>query len=208
MITTPTLTLERALWRDGYRRVTGIDEAGRGALAGPVSAAVVILPPEAENLEEKLQGVRDSKQMTASQRQAWAERLPRLVLDFGVGFASPEEIDTLGILPATRLAVRRALENLQAPPDYLLLDYLTLPEIPLPQYALPKGDSRVLSIAAASIFAKTRRDTRMCALEKDYPGYGFARHKGYGTGAHREAISRLGASPIHRRTFAPLRAKA
>ena len=200
----PTLNLERELWARGFRRLAGVDEAGRGALAGPVAAAVAILPPDPQ-IEETLRGVRDSKQMTPSQRESWAERLPALLLDFGVGFASPEEIDALGILPATRLAVRRALAALSAPPDHLLLDYLKLPAVDLPQRSLPKGDRRVLSIAAASVLAKTRRDALMRAYEAQYPGYGFARHKGYGTAAHRAALQTLGPTPLHRRSFAPLR---
>lgn len=200
----PTLNLERELWARGFRRLAGVDEAGRGALAGPVAAAVAILPPDPQ-IEETLRGVRDSKQMTPSQRESWAERLPALLLDFGVGFASPEEIDALGILPATRLAVRRALAALSAPPDHLLLDYLKLPTVDLPQRSLPKGDRRVLSIAAASVLAKTRRDALMRAYEAQYPGYGFARHKGYGTAAHRAALQTLGPTPLHRRSFAPLR---
>ena len=200
----PTLNLERELWARGFRRLAGVDEAGRGALAGPVAAAVAILPPDPQ-IEETLRGVRDSKQMTPSQRESWAEKLPALLLDFGVGFASPEEIDALGILPATRLAVRRALEALRAPPDYLLLDYLKLPRVDIPQHSLPKGDRRVLSIAAASVLAKTHRDALMRACEAQYPGYGFARHKGYGTAAHRAALQTLGPTPLHRRSFAPLR---
>ncbi len=200
----PSLNLEIDLWHQGYRRVGGIDEAGRGALAGPVAAAVVILPPQ-PHIAEDLRGVRDSKQMTPAQREAWAGKLPALVLDFGVGFASPQEIDALGILPATRLAARRALQALKSPPDYLLLDYLRLPGVELPQHSLPKGDARVLSIAAASVLAKTRRDNLMRAYDNRYPGYGFARHKGYGTAAHRQALQTLGACPIHRRSFAPLR---
>ncbi len=200
----PTLNLERELWARGFRRLAGVDEAGRGALAGPVAAAVAILPPDPQ-IEETLRGVRDSKQMTPSQRESWAERLPALLLDFGVGFASPEEIDALGILPATRLAVRRALAALRALPDYLLLDYIKLPAVDIPQHSLPKGDRRVLSIAAASVLAKTRRDALMRAYEAQYPGYGFARHKGYGTAAHRAALQTLGPTPLHRRSFAPLR---
>ncbi len=200
----PSLNLELELWARGFRRVGGVDEAGRGALAGPVAAAVAILPPD-PHIGEILRGVRDSKVMTPAQREAWAEKLPALLLDFGVGFASPEEIDVLGILPATRLAVKRALAALSAPPDHLLLDYLKLPAVDIPQHSLPKGDRRVLSIAAASVLAKTRRDALMRACEAQYPGYGFARHKGYGTAAHRAALQTLGPTPLHRRSFAPLR---
>jgi ribonuclease HII len=149
-----------------------------------------------------LRGVRDSKQMTPFQRQAAREQILRYAVAWGVGMASSQEIDQMGILPATRLAACRALESLTLPPTHLLLDYLFLPESPIPQTALTKGDCRSLTIAAASVLAKTSRDALMCALEATYPGYGFAAHKGYGTIAHREALQRLGVSSIHRLSFA------
>ncbi|HEY57548.1 MAG TPA: ribonuclease HII [Anaerolineae bacterium] len=195
----PDLRLEGALWQGGLRHVAGVDEAGRGALAGPVAAAVVILPPDIE--PDALDGVMDSKQLSSSRRQAAATLVRRIALAWAVGFASAREIDRWGILPATRLAVRRALRQLTVPPEYLLLDHLLLPEVELPQTAMPKGDALVLSIAAASVLAKTSRDALMEALEARYPGYGFAQHKGYGTAAHRAALRRLGPSPIHRRSF-------
>ncbi|MBT3388922.1 MAG: ribonuclease HII [Chloroflexi bacterium] len=200
----PTLEFERLLWQAGRQYVAGIDEAGRGALAGPVAAAVVILPPD-RNLERSLRGVRDSKQMTPSQREFWSTRLRELVLAFGVGFASSQTIDALGIVPATRLAAQRALNALEITPQHLLLDYLLLPDLEIPQTSLIKGDARSLSIAAASILAKTARDARMVELDQEYPGYGLAAHKGYGTKAHREAIIKLGPSPIHRLSFSPIR---
>ncbi|MBM3145642.1 MAG: ribonuclease HII [Chloroflexi bacterium] len=200
----PNLAWENKLWKAGIRRVAGIDEAGRGALAGPVAAAAVILPPE-RSIARELSGVRDSKQMTAPQRESWAQRIREIALAFGVGLASPEEIDALRIVPATRLAAWRALAALNAEPEHLLLDYLFLPDTPLPQTSLVKGDRRSLSIAAASVLAKTSRDALMVELDGQYPGYGFARHKGYGTGAHREAIKQLGASAVHRRSFAPMK---
>ncbi len=200
----PDFQWERALWRQGFRYIAGIDEAGRGALAGPVCAAAVILPPTSPD-RLPLSGVRDSKQMTASQRKAAAVHIRAAALAWGVGFASSAEIDALGILPATRLAAQRALAALSPPPDALLLDYLLLPDVELPQTSLIKGDARSLSIAAASVLAKTSRDARMVELEAQYPGYGFARHKGYGTAAHRQALARLGPTPMHRRSFAPLR---
>ncbi len=196
----PTLDFERALWDQGVQRVGGVDEAGRGALAGPVAAAVVILPPD-PSLAQTLAGVRDSKQMTPLQRERWAVEIKRVALGWQVGFASAEEIDAIGIVPATRLAVQRALDSLSAPPDHLLLDYLTLPECPIPQSKLIKGDRRSLSVAAASILAKTARDAFMRALDMEHPGYDLARNKGYGTRRHRQAIRRLGYSPIHRRSF-------
>ena len=200
----PTLEFERPLWQAGLQYVAGIDEAGRGALAGPVAAAVVILPPDG-SLERSLRGVRDSKQMTPSQREFWSTRLRELALAFGVGFASSQVIDTLGIVPATRLAAQRALNALEIIPQHLLLDYLLLPDLEIPQTSLIKGDARSLSIAAASVIAKTARDALMVELDQEYPGYGLAAHKGYGTKFHREAIVKLGPSPIHRLSFSPIR---
>jgi ribonuclease HII len=201
----PDFTFESTFWQQGCPHVAGVDEAGRGALAGPVAAAAVIFPPDSA-LESLLLGVRDSKVMTPAQRERWAARLPTQALACGVGMASAEEIDRLGILPATRLAMRRALETLKLAPQRLLIDYLPLPEIPLPQTSLVKGDARCLSIAAASILAKTARDALLRQMEALYPGYGFAAHKGYGSAAHLAALARLGASPIHRRTFKPVAA--
>jgi len=196
----PDLRFERELWDAGARAVAGIDEAGRGALAGPVSAAALILPP-GPGLRQALQGVRDSKQLTPARRAFWAERLRRLALGCAVGFASNVEIDELGIVPATRLAVRRALAALPLAPEHLLVDYLELPDCAIPQTSLVKGDARCLSIAGASILAKTARDQVLCQLDAEHPGYGFAGHKGYGTLAHRRALERLGPSPVHRRSF-------
>lgn len=195
------LAFERCLWEGGWRRVAGLDEAGRGALAGPVCAAAVILPSDPA-IAETLSGVRDSKQMTVVEREAWAPRIRAAALAWGVGFASAEEIDSLGIVAATKRAAGRALEALSPPPDALLTDYLIFPESELPQIALVKGDRRSLSVAAASVLAKTARDTLMRQLDAQYPGYGLAQHKGYGTPAHRSALARLGLSPLHRRSFA------
>ena len=199
----PDLQFERELWSNGLTAVAGIDEAGRGALAGPVVAAAVILPPSLD-IEARLHGVRDSKQMTPDQRQYWADQLCGVAVAFGVGFASSLEIDTLGIVPATCLASQRALSQLNASPHHLLLDYIHLPDCNLPQTSLVKGDQRCLSIAAASVLAKTSRDAWMRAIDQQYPGYGFCQNKGYGTLSHRQAIERLGPSPVHRLTFAPL----
>jgi ribonuclease HII len=196
----PDFHFESELWAKGIKYVAGIDEAGRGALAGPVSAAAMVLPAEIE-LQELLEGVRDSKEMTPEQREFWSWRLKKFALSWGVGFASHQEIDTLGIVPATRLAVQRAVNELAPAPQHLLIDYLELPECPLPQTALVKGDSRSLSIAAASILAKTSRDALMRQMDICYPDYGFATHKGYATATHRRALLRLGPTPIHRRSF-------
>lgn len=196
----PDLEFEQPLWEGGFLQVGGIDEAGRGALAGPVSAAVVILPAD-PSIARRLSGVRDSKQMTPRQRAIWAATIRSQASAWGVGFASAQEIDSLGIVPATRLAAWRAIQSLPQPPEYLLLDYLLLPACDLPQTALVKGDRRSLSIASASVLAKTARDELMIELDQHYPGYGLAGHKGYGTAAHLAALGRLGASPIHRLTF-------
>jgi ribonuclease HII len=194
----PTLDFERILWKGGFTHVAGIDEAGRGAWAGPVAAASVILPADL-SLTRILNQVRDSKLMTPLARETWAPRIKESALGWGVGFTTAEEIDTLGILPATKLAAIRALEDLL--PDYLITDYLVFTEIDLPQTALVKGDQRSLSVAAASVLAKTARDALMRELDGQYPGYGFARHKGYGTCLHQEAIKNLRRCKIHRKSF-------
>jgi ribonuclease HII len=196
----PNLSFEVALWSAGVKLVAGLDEAGRGALAGPVAAAAIILPDRISMLSD-LKGVRDSKQMTPVQRQFWAEHLADQALCFAIGFANHQEIDTLGIVPATRLAMHRALDQLMIFPQHLLLDFITLPDLPIPQTCLVKGDRRSLSIAAASVLAKTARDRLMCQIDVEYPAYGFAHHKGYGTLEHRQALQALGPSPEHRLTF-------
>jgi ribonuclease HII len=196
----PDLSYEAALWSAGIQFVAGIDEAGRGALAGPVAAGVVVFPAD-RTLATALHGVRDSKQMTPTERGDWAVRLPGIALTQAVGFASAQEIDEIGIVPATRLAVDRALAQLLILPEHLLVDYLELPECELPQTALIKGDERSLSIAAASVLAKTARDGILRQLDREFPAYGFAVHKGYGTAAHRQAIEQLGYSKVHRRSF-------
>jgi ribonuclease HII len=196
----PDLSFELVLWQAGLVGVAGIDEAGRGALAGPVAAAAVILPRKVEVIG-MLKGVRDSKQITPKAREIAREWINQCAASWGVGFAAPEEIDQLGIVPATQLAAWRALGQLPAYPDHLLLDYLFLPDISIPQTALIKGDCRSLSIAAASVLAKTARDALMRELDLTYPDYGFAAHKGYGTPAHRDALHRLGPCQVHRRSF-------
>ena len=196
----PDLSFEVEMWNAGLKFVAGVDEAGRGALAGPVYAGAIILPAD-PGVSQELQGVRDSKQMTASEREYWAFRLQAIGLAWSVGFATHLEIDEIGIVPATRCAIARAIEQLVVCPQHLLIDYLANPEISIPQTCLVKGDRRALSIAAASILAKTARDEQMRLLDPCYPEYGFARHKGYGTRAHRDALQVLGPSPIHRKSF-------
>jgi ribonuclease HII len=200
----PDLSFEHELWERGVVRVAGVDEAGRGPLAGPVSAGVVILPPN-PLLTEILCGVRDSKQMTPEERETWAVCIRQSCLAWAVGFASHQEIDNFGIVPATRLAVARALEQLTLPPGYLLVDFLHLPDIPIPQTPLIKGDARSLSIASASVLAKTTRDAWMREIDAQYPGYGFAIHKGYCTPQHLNALDKLGPCSIHRMSFDPIR---
>ncbi|MEN8172690.1 MAG: ribonuclease HII [Chloroflexota bacterium] len=200
----PDLQFETGIWDAGLDYVAGVDEAGRGALAGPVAAAAVMLNPRADSTQDLL-GVRDSKEMSPALRESWVSRIQELSLTFGVGFASAEEIDFLGIVPATRLAAQRALAKLTPPPLHLLLDYLFIPDLSLPQTSLIKGDARSLSIAAASVLAKTSRDALMLEIDQQYPGYGFASHKGYGTKNHRQSIADLGPTPMHRMTFAPMR---
>jgi len=202
---TPTLDLELALLAQGYRFVAGLDEAGRGAWAGPVVAAAVILPLARSDLCHALRGVRDSKQLTAPARETLYDVVRRTALAVGVGISAPLVIDRDGVVPATRRAMMRALEHLAAPPDYLVLDHIRLPLVPLPQCSFPKADAHHLSVAAASIVAKVTRDRLMILLDRCYPGYGFAAHKGYGTAAHRWALTRLGPACIHRHSFALLR---
>jgi ribonuclease HII len=198
----PNIFFESRLWKSGLLHVAGLDEAGRGALAGPVAVGAVILPNRKTLLARTLAGVRDSKQMTPREREALAPRIKESALTWSVGFASAEEIDSQGIVCATRLAALRALDGLSLSPQYLLTDFrLELPQLDISQTALVKGDVLCLSIAAASVLAKTARDELMCELDSCYQGYGLGKHKGYGTQAHRSALERLGFSPIHRRSF-------
>jgi len=201
----PDLSFELPLWQTGLLALAGLDEAGRGAWAGPVSAAAVILPPD-PGLTARLNGVRDSKLMTARQRAVWAIQIKETAQAWAVGFASQVEIDETNILAATRLAMQRALELLALPPQHLLIDAVHLPGVILPQTVLIKGDVRSLSIAASSVLAKTARDALLVAWDAEYPAYGFARHKGYGTALHQSALHKQGPCPLHRRSFAPIRA--
>jgi ribonuclease HII len=198
----PTLEFEQPLWQAGFRLVAGVDEAGRGAWAGPVSAAAVILPPDPWMIE-RLDGVRDSKQMTPLQRASWAGKIRQESLAWGVGFASHDEVDLLGLVPATRLAMQRALRKLPLQPQHLLVDAVRLSG-PVPCTPLIKGDARSLSIAAASVLAKTARDSLMVDMDQRFPGYGFCEHKGYGTHSHQDALLHLGVCEIHRRRFTPI----
>ncbi len=201
----PTLVFEQRFWTQGYRFVAGLDEAGRGALAGPVVAAAVILSPEADHEPLLAAGVRDSKLLTPSRRDRLFELVRQQAEGWAVGLVAASEIDRLGIVAATQQAMGLALRQLPMPPEALLIDYLRLPEQTLPQQPITHGDQLSLSIAAASILAKVTRDQMLVAYETAYPGYGFARHKGYGTEAHRAALAHLGPCVLHRRSFRPLR---
>jgi ribonuclease HII len=194
------LNFERVLWRQGVTRIAGLDEAGMGPLAGPVVAAAVVFPPDCELLE----GIDDSKRLDASLRARLAEGI-RKHAAVGVGVAEVEEIDRLNIYHAALLAMRRALQALPEEPEHLLVDARTVPDVSQPQNTFQKGDGINYSIAAASIIAKTHRDGLLEALDAEHPGYGLARHKGYATQAHQEAVRRLGPSPVHRRSFTFIR---
>lgn len=190
------LNFERVLWKSGIRSVAGVDEVGVGPLAGPVVAAAVIFPPGTE-----LAGVDDSKQLEPEQRVKLAAAIRQSATAIGVGLAEVSEIDHLNIYHAALLAMRRAIEALSLKPEHLLIDARVIPGISIPQNSFNKGDGINFSIAAASIIAKTHRDRLMEELEKTYPGYGFAQHKGYGTSEHQNAIRGLGPCPIHRLSY-------
>jgi ribonuclease HII len=196
-----------ALLAQGVRMVAGLDEAGRGAWAGPVVAGAVILPLERPGLAAALDAVRDSKLLTPAQREALAPLVWETALAAAVGVASAQEVETLNVVGATRQAMMRALSALSVEPEALLIDgrTLRLRASKLPQQSLKDGERHSLSIAAASILAKVTRDRLMAELDEEHPGYGFAQHKGYGTPQHRRALAALGPCPIHRRTYAPVR---
>jgi ribonuclease HII len=199
----PTFAAERALWRQGIRLVAGVDEVGRGPLAGPVAAAAVVLPPGARF--PWLYRVRDSKQLTAELREELAERIWAGALCAAVGFVSVETIDRIGIAESSRQAMLAAVGDLALRPEHLLIDAFRLPACSLQQTPIVDGDCLSLSIACASIIAKVARDRLMEEQDPVYPGYGFSSNKGYATRDHVLAIRRLGPSPIHRRSFAPVR---
>ena len=199
----PTFREEEALLDRGFSLVAGLDEVGRGPLAGPVLAAVAVLPPKPRGRWVRM--IRDSKLLTPKQREQAMPYLRDAAVALEVGSCSAKEVDELGIAPATRLAMQRAVNALPLHPTFLLLDAFPLPEVPIPQKAIVKGDSLCLSIAAASIVAKVTRDRIMRDQDDLYPGYGFAEHKGYATGDHLANLRRLGPSPIHRYSFAPVR---
>lgn len=195
----PTQEFERVAWLCGYRRIAGIDEAGRGPLAGPVVAAAVILPTRC-----RLSEVTDSKQLPAREREQVYTAILEQAVGVGIGSADAAEIDQLNILEATRLAMRRAIDQLAPPPDYVLIDAVTLPGLTVPVKPIIKGDSLSVSVAAASVIAKVTRDRLMASYHETFPEYGFLSHKGYGTAEHLERLARYGPCSIHRRTFSPV----
>jgi len=187
---------ERLFYRRGYQRIAGVDEAGRGPLAGPVVAAAVVLPRE--GIDERLY---DSKKISCGKREVLYEIILSKASGVGLGIVGQEEIDRLNILQATLRAMALAIENLPIRPDFILIDGNQVIQIPLPQKPIPKGDQLSASIAAASIVAKVTRDRMMMVWHQKYPHYNFSRHKGYGTKEHRDAIEKFGVCELHRKTF-------
>ena len=200
--TASLLVRERELWAGGMTRVAGVDEVGVGPLAGPVVAAAVVFEPGSE-----IHGVDDSKKLSAERRMALAVEIRRLAAAWSVVRVEPEEIDRINVLQASLTAMRRAVLLLDPRPEHVLVDGRAIPQLTIPQETWIKGDARCFAIAAASILAKTSRDAMMVGYDDEFPGYGFASHKGYPTAAHREAIRQLGPSPIHRQSFTLLPAK-
>jgi ribonuclease HII len=194
------LRYEGELWERGVLHVAGVDEAGMSPLAGPVSAAAVVFAPGS-----RIPGVDDSKKLDADTRERLAAEIKTTAVAWCVGFAEVDEIDSINIYWAGQLAMRRAVEGLARAPEHVLTDARRIKDVHIPQRPIIKGDCKSLTIAAASILAKTARDALMHRLDAQYPGYGFARHKGYPVREHLIALKQLGASPIHRRSFAPVR---
>ncbi len=199
----PTYDQEAALLEDGYAVIAGVDEAGRGSLAGPVVAGAVVLPLHPKG--DWTAGIRDSKRLTPRQRQAALQTMRDESIAMGYGIASNAEIDDMGIIWATRAAMARAIDALPVRPDFLLLDAILLPDLATDQRSIIKGDAKCLSIAAASIVAKETRDSMMREYSDVYPAYGFAQHKGYATRRHLDALENFGPCEIHRYSFAPVR---
>jgi ribonuclease HII len=194
------LRYERALWQAGVLRIAGVDEAGMSPLAGPVAAAAVVFAPGS-----RIPGVDDSKKLDADARDRLACQIKETAVAWSLGFATVEEIDRINIYWASRLAMHRAIEGLSESPAHVLIDGRRLQGLQMPQEAIIGGDAKSLTIAAASILAKTARDALMQELDAEHPGYGFARHKGYPVAEHRAALRKLGACPCHRRSFGPVR---
>jgi ribonuclease HII len=199
----PSFAEEDKLRAQGYRLIAGIDEAGRGSLAGPVVAGAVVLPGKIK--APWVDKVRDSKMLNPAQREFLFDHIIDAALAVGTGVIHRDVIDNRGIVPATRLAMKMAVDYLSPPPECLLVDYMNLPEVPLPQRGITDGDALCLTIACASIVAKVTRDRLMIKLGDTYPGYGLAQNKGYYTEGHFSCLCRQGPSPIHRRSFEPVR---
>lgn len=199
----PSFAEERKLEAQGYRLIAGVDESGRGPLAGPVVAAAVILPCLLD--APWLSQVKDSKHLSPVRRELLFHRIQETARAIGIGVIPNDIIDKQGIVHATRLAMKRAIDQLSPTPESLLIDYMLLPEVPLPQKGITNGDSLCFSIACASVMAKVTRDRLMLEMDRTYPGYGLAQHKGYGTKEHVSCLYQLGPSPIHRRSFRPVK---
>jgi len=199
----PSFAEEERLEAQGYQLIAGVDEVGRGALAGPVVAAAVILPCRID--VPWLTRVKDSKLLRPPEREYLFDCIKEKAIATGIGVVPHEVIDSQGIIKATRLAMKQAIDELSPPAESLLIDYMLLPEVILPQWGIKNGDRLCFSIACASIMAKVTRDRLMIELDRTYPGYGLAQHKGYGTKEHLSCLCRLGPSPIHRQSFKPVR---
>jgi ribonuclease HII len=198
----PSLAEERALRAEGYRLIAGVDEVGRGALMGPVLAAAVIMP---DNIKARWKSrVRDSKQLSPEAREYLYPYIQETAISFGIGSTPNDVIDAVGIARATCMAMIAAIQQLIPQPQFLLIDYVRLHELLIPQKGIVNGDSLCFSIACASIIAKVTRDRMVVAMDRDYPGYGFAGHKGYGTKEHIACLREKGPCPLHRRSFQPV----
>ncbi|MFH1563011.1 MAG: ribonuclease HII [Nitrospirota bacterium] len=191
---------EEEVFSSGYELIGGIDEVGRGPLAGPVVAAVAILPRDA-----KIPGINDSKKLSPLQRERLCKTISKTIIDWGIGIVDEQIIDEINILQATYLAMKKAIKSLKSKPHFLLVDGLKIPHLDIPQKPIIKGDQLSISIAAASILAKVIRDRMMIEYDNEFPHYGFAKHKGYGTDLHIEAIKKYGVCKIHRRSFEPIK---
>ena len=199
----PSFAEEKSLEAQGYRLIAGVDEVGRGALVGPVVAAAVILPHDVNvHWQDK---VRESKQLSPATREFLFDHINEIAISVGIGISAHDVVDTQGIIEATRLAMKSAIDQLVPQPQYLLIDYMLLSEVQLPQKGITNGDSLCFSIACASIVAKVTRDRLMVEYDSIYPGYGLAGHKGYGTKEHLACLRQRGPCPIHRRSFQPVR---
>ena len=199
----PSFTEEKMLEAQGYQYIAGIDEAGRGSLAGPVVAAAIILPCQIDT--PWLNQVKDSKQLSPARRESLFQHIHEVAISTGIGVVPHKVIDAEGIIKATRLAMKLATDQLSPAPEFLLIDYMRLPEVPLPQKGITNGHCLCFSIACASIMAKVSRDNMMREFDEIYPNYGLAQHKGYGTKGHLSCLRRLGPSPIHRQSFKPVK---